>query len=68
VAAVKKFKSERDSGAVQRALEAIRAAAKGDDNLMRRILEAAKARVTLGEIVDALRQVFGEWREPPIYW
>ncbi len=32
------------------------------------ILSAVKARVTLGEIIATLRQVFGEWREPPIYW
>jgi methylmalonyl-CoA mutase N-terminal domain/subunit len=32
------------------------------------IIEAVKAKATLGEICDVLRKEFGEWREPPIYW
>jgi methylmalonyl-CoA mutase N-terminal domain/subunit len=68
VAAVSRFKEGRDGGAVRRSLEAIRVAAQGATNLMPPILAAVRAHVTLGEIVDTLRQVFGEWREPPIYW
>lgn len=52
------WKAGRDEGAVQGALEAIRRAARGDDNLMPPIIVAVKAAVTLGEISDALR---GEW-------
>ena len=32
------------------------------------ILEATRAYATLGEIADVLKEVFGEYREPPIYW
>ena len=43
-------------------------AATGTENLMPRFLEAAKAHVTLGEMCDVLQGVYGEYREPPIYW
>jgi methylmalonyl-CoA mutase N-terminal domain/subunit len=49
----------RDAGPVRRALEAIDRAARGRENLMPHILEAVSARVTLGEICDTLRAVFG---------
>ena len=45
-------------------LQNIRAAAKGGQNLMPPIIEAAKGDVTLGEIVAAMKDVFGEYREP----
>ncbi len=48
---------------VARALEAIRAGARGTENLMPLFLAAVKAEATLGEISDALRDVFGEYRE-----
>ena len=31
-------------------------------------LEAVKVYTTLGEVIDELRTVYGEWREPPVYW
>ncbi len=68
VAEVRKFKEKRDNGAAKRKLEAIVAAAKNNTNMMPPIIEAVKARATLGEICDVLRKEFGEWREPPIYW
>jgi len=68
VAAVKRYKESRDPAAARESLEAIRGAATGGQNLMPPILAAVRAHVTLGEIVDVLRRVFGEWREPPIYW
>jgi methylmalonyl-CoA mutase N-terminal domain/subunit len=37
-------------------------AASGDQNLMPVVLEAVENQVTLGEISDTLREVFGEWR------
>jgi methylmalonyl-CoA mutase N-terminal domain/subunit len=57
------FKKERKSAAARAAIEALRSAAKGKDNLMPLIVEAVKAEATLGEISDALRDVFGEYRE-----
>jgi methylmalonyl-CoA mutase, N-terminal domain len=65
---VQAFKKKRDMAAVKRCLDAIRTAAKGTENLMPRFLEAAKAHVTLGEMCDVLQGVYGEYREPPIYW
>ncbi|HEX9241111.1 MAG TPA: methylmalonyl-CoA mutase family protein [Anaeromyxobacter sp.] len=56
-------RAARDQGATTRALEAVRAGAKGKENLMLPILAAVKAQATLGEISDALREVFGEYRE-----
>ena len=49
----------RDAGAAARALEAVGRAARGHDNLIPFILDAVRAQVTLGEICDALRSVFG---------
>jgi methylmalonyl-CoA mutase, N-terminal domain len=57
------FKKERKNAAARAAIEALRTAAKGKDNLMPLIVEAVKAEATLGEISDALRDVFGEYRE-----
>src|SRR6266508_3124075 len=54
-----RLRRTRDAGAAARALEAVDRAARGRDNLMPFILEAVRAQVTLGEICDALRSVFG---------
>ncbi len=40
--------------------------AKSDENLMPVLIEAVKTYATVGEITDALRDVFGEYREPTI--
>jgi methylmalonyl-CoA mutase, N-terminal domain len=49
----------RDGSAAARALEAVDRAARGRDNLLPHILSAVRAQVTLGEICDTLRRVFG---------
>jgi len=49
----------RDASAAARALEAVDRAARGKDNLLPHILSAVRAQVTLGEICDTLRRVFG---------
>jgi methylmalonyl-CoA mutase N-terminal domain/subunit len=56
----------RDAGHVRRALAALQAAARGTDNLMPPILDAVRAYATLGEMCDALREVWGEYEEVPI--
>jgi methylmalonyl-CoA mutase, N-terminal domain len=53
------LRGTRDRNAVERALEAIDRTARTRENLLPRILDAVNARVTLGEICDALRRVFG---------
>jgi len=57
------LRRRRDGDAVARALDGVREAARGTENLMPRIFEAVRARCTLGEISDAMRDVFGEHRE-----
>jgi methylmalonyl-CoA mutase N-terminal domain/subunit len=55
-------KLERDNEAVAAALVRLEDAARGDDNLMPAILQAVKTYATLGEVSDAMRRVFGEYR------
>ena len=62
VAAVR---SGRDADAVDAALDALVAGAQGDANLMSLIVDAARLRATEGEVTDALKKVFGGYREPP---
>jgi methylmalonyl-CoA mutase N-terminal domain/subunit len=59
---LKEFRARRDGTATKQAIDAVRAGAKGTDNLMPLILAAVKANATLGEISDAMRDVFGEYR------
>ena len=63
VARVSALRAGRDAAAAQAALDAVTRAAAGTENLMPRILHAVEARCTLGEISDAMRAVFGEYRE-----
>jgi len=53
------LRRRRDADAATRALEAVDRAARGRDNLLPPILAAVRAQVTLGEICDTLRGVFG---------
>jgi methylmalonyl-CoA mutase N-terminal domain/subunit len=53
------FKSNRDVAAVHARLSEVQAAARGDDNLLYPMKEALRAGATLGEVSDALREVFG---------
>ena len=61
-----KVRGQRDAHKVQDALKALRKAAQGTENLMPCILDAVKHYVTLGEIADCLREVFGEYKERTI--
>lgn len=61
------LRRRRDAGAVERAVEAVRCAAASDVNLMPAILEAVHAYATVGEICGAMRDVFGEYQEQPIF-
>jgi methylmalonyl-CoA mutase N-terminal domain/subunit len=57
------LRADRDAISVQESLERLKNAAAREDNLMPLIVECAEARCTLGEISDALRVVFGEYKE-----
>ena len=62
------FKARRDSAAVERRLAELSAAASVPDrNLMPVIVDAVRDGVTLGEICDAWRRVWGTWREQPVF-
>ena len=56
------FRKSRDRKAVARSLGRLEQIARGDANTMPAILEAVRAKVTLGEISDVLRSVFGTYR------
>jgi methylmalonyl-CoA mutase, N-terminal domain len=60
-------RSARDDGRVESTLGELRRAAAGDGNLMHPILECARARVTVGEMIAALQEVFGTYTERPVY-
>ncbi|SDX65571.1 (R)-ethylmalonyl-CoA mutase [Modestobacter sp. DSM 44400] len=62
--AVRTWRAERDPEPVQRSLDALRAAAGTDANLMPATLDCARAGVTTGEWAGVLREVFGEYRAP----
>lgn len=62
--AIRLWRSERDNEAADIALQALRDAAKTDENLMSASLACARANVTTGEWAGALREVFGEYRAP----
>jgi methylmalonyl-CoA mutase, N-terminal domain len=56
------LRTVRDAGAVEVTLAAVAAAARGTDNLLPPMKEALRARATLGEVSDVLRDVYGEHR------
>jgi methylmalonyl-CoA mutase, N-terminal domain len=65
---VRALRGRRDSAAVEAASARLKqAAAREDDNLMPPLVEAAKAYVTLGEMCEALRSVWGRWTETPVF-
>lgn len=61
VARIDKVKAERDQSAVDAALDDVRRAAKGDDNLLHPMREALRRRATLQEVCDVLRDEFGAY-------
>jgi methylmalonyl-CoA mutase N-terminal domain/subunit len=63
VARLQKLKRERDNRKVKELLEKLHYAAEKNENLMPTIIEAVKAYVTLGEITEVLREVYGEYKE-----
>jgi len=61
------LRKQRDNGRVDKALAELRSACSGKDNVMYPILEAVRAYATLGEICGAMKDVFGEYTEPPMF-
>ena len=67
MAFINEVKARRDSGAVGRTLDALKKGAAGSDNTMPLILDCVKAYCTVGEISDALRDVFSTYEEPAVF-
>ena len=63
VARTQAVRAKRNAGDAENALNAIEEAARGTENLLPRILTAVEAEVTVGEISNRLRTVWGEYRE-----
>ena len=57
------LRAKRNAGTWQAAIRAVEDTARSGDNLMPRILAAVEANATVGEISDAMRKVYGEYKE-----
>ncbi|MEO6212974.1 MAG: methylmalonyl-CoA mutase family protein, partial [Vicinamibacterales bacterium] len=66
LARLQDLKKTRDNERVARTLDELRQAAKGQDNTMNPLLECVRAYATVGEMCDALRDVWGEYEEVPL--
>ncbi|CDM64416.1 acyl-CoA mutase large subunit family protein [Pyrinomonas methylaliphatogenes] len=64
VARLEQVRARRDGGRVARTLDQLKRAAERGENIMPATLEAVRAYATLGEICDALRDVYGVYEEP----
>ncbi|MBI4589848.1 MAG: methylmalonyl-CoA mutase [Candidatus Rokubacteria bacterium] len=65
--ALAELRRTRDAGRVRGSLEKVTKAAATDDNVTPAIIEAVEAYATMGEICGALKDVFGEYREPALF-
>ncbi len=65
---VKAVRADRDSGAVEKTLVSLKEAAADErSNLMPKLIECSRARVTEGEMVESLQEIFGRYTESPVY-
>jgi len=67
VSRVRTLRERRDNSTVATRLEALREVAVGDENIMPALLDCVRVRATEGEIIKALRTVFGTYRETPVF-
>jgi methylmalonyl-CoA mutase N-terminal domain/subunit len=68
IARVQALRARRDSAAVEEAIARLKNdAARDERNLMPAIVEASRAYATMGEMCDAFREVWGTWRETPVF-
>ncbi|MFW9784095.1 MAG: methylmalonyl-CoA mutase [Candidatus Heimdallarchaeota archaeon] len=64
---LKKLKQERDNKKAQEKLESLKKAAQGTENLMPYIIDAVREYVSIGEIIETLKEVFGTYQEDSIF-
>jgi methylmalonyl-CoA mutase N-terminal domain/subunit len=62
-----KTKRDRDNKKVQEALDGLRKASEGTENIMPHIVKCVKEYASVGEIFDIWRELWGEWEEPKIF-
>ncbi len=62
-----KIKAERNNDKVKETLEKLKGAAKGTENLMPYIMDAVREYASIGEIIDALKEVFGTYHEDSVF-
>jgi methylmalonyl-CoA mutase N-terminal domain/subunit len=67
VARLKAVRADRRQAEVDRALTGLKRAAQSDENVMPHLVECARAYASEGEICDALRDVWGVYRETPVF-
>ena len=67
IARVTKLRESRDNISVATRLEALKEVAAGSENTVPAILECVRVRATEGEIIAALKEVFGVHRETPVF-
>ncbi len=67
IASLKELKASRDRGRLRKAMEDLRRALESEGPIMPFLVEAVRARGTLGELVGLMRETFGEYREQAIY-
>jgi methylmalonyl-CoA mutase N-terminal domain/subunit len=60
------LRSERDAGQVSRRIDDLKKAATGSQNLLVPLREALRHRATVGEVCDALREVWGRYQPPDL--
>ena len=61
------LRASRDNAALKRRMDDLRRAASGPDNVLYPLREALRARATVGEVCDALREVWGVYKPPDVY-
>jgi methylmalonyl-CoA mutase N-terminal domain/subunit len=64
---VQALRARRDAAAAEAAIAELKRAAEAETNLMEPIMVAARAYATMGEMCEALREVWGTWRETPVF-
>jgi len=64
---LRRIRRTRDAKKHARTLDQLRKGCEGDANTMPLILDAVRAKATLGEIIDVMRETFGVWEEPLLY-
>ena len=62
-----KIRKDRDNKKVDAALDGLRKASEGEENVMPHIVDAVREYATIGEIFEVWRELWGEWDEPKIF-